>query len=351
MKIAIRLFAFTLGFITFILGSHLHAADQSMAPPHATIVEGRAVPVVPHSDHSVILANKNPKLAANKRIVYDMWRTVINAGHTEEADKFFTLDYIEHNVMANTGREAFKARIAAEKDGQRLKKVPKKVLGDVVTILAEGDYVAMAFVYHYPEPDGSGKTYTSTKFDIFRLENGLIAEHWDSLQRVKGVPVATPEEGGPVFITGMKGEAQLPLLHNSDLALANNKRLVFDLWRHIPEAGIEELADIYLDPIYIQHNPNAVTGRAGFMEYFSKRPDSRIDPFLEDPLVVMIAEGDLVLQVLQEERENPENPDELYYVAWVDMFRIIEGRAAEHWDTASKGELPAVMRDALNNTE
>lgn len=324
------------------------AADAtSLSPPHAPIVAGKAVPVVAHPDHKVLLSNKNPKLAANKRLVYDMWRTVMNGGQVEQADKFLTLDYIEHNTMANTGREAFKQRIVAQKNGERMKKVPDKVLDDVVTILAEGDYVAMAFVSHYQEPDGSGKTYTSTKFDIFRIENGLIAEHWDSVQRAKGVMVATPEEGGPVPVVGVTdGLKQLAMLNNDDLALANNKRLVFDLWRHIPEAGREEHALIYLDPIYIQHNPNAVTGRDGFMEYFAKRPDSAIDPFLEDPPIVMIAEGDLVLQALQEEREDP-NSGETYYVAWIDMFRIVQGRAAEHWDTASKGEVPAAMREAM----
>lgn len=51
----------------------------------------------------------------------------------------------------------------------------------MVTIVAEGDYVVLAFVTEYPEPDGSG-TYTSTHFDMFRIENGVIAEHWDSIQ-------------------------------------------------------------------------------------------------------------------------------------------------------------------------
>ena len=123
-----------------------------------------------------------------------------------------------------------------------------------------------------------------------------------------------------------------------------NKRLVFDLWRQLPEAGREEIAELYVDPIYIQHNPNAATGRDGMVEYFSQRPDTPIDTFLEDPLVAMVAEGDLVVQVLQEERPDPVNPDEIYYVAWFDMFRIEDGLLVEHWDTASKGELPAIMQ-------
>lgn len=317
-------------------------AQHSLAPPPAFTEGPGAVPVVPHPDPLSLLHSDDPKLAANKRLVYDMWRTILNGGHVEEADRFLTEDYMQHNPTAPTGRAAFKEIFSSFVE--RKEEVPETVQDPLVTILAEGDYVVMAFVTHYPEPDGSGETYTSTHFDLFRIENGKIAEHWDSVKLSKGVFPPAPEDGGPLPVVGIKGEAQLAILANEDPALANNKRLVFDTWRHIPEAGREELAELYLDPIYIQHNPNATTGRAGFVEYFSKRPDSAIDPFLEDPLVAMVAEGDLVVQVLQEERPNPNKPDELYYVAWFDMFRVRDGRLVEHWDTASKGELPAVMQ-------
>jgi len=133
------------------------------------------------------------------------------------------------------------------------------------------------------------------------------------------------------------------MLVNDDSGLFQNKRLAYDMWRHMPEAGREELAPLYMDPIYIQHNPNAATGRNGVVEYFAQRPDTSIDSFLEDPLVASVAEGDLVVQVLQEERPHPKT-GETYYVAWFDMFRIENGKLVEHWDTASKGELPAVMQ-------
>ena len=31
-----------------------------------------------------------------------------------------------------------------------------------------------------PHPDDETKTYTTTWFDMFRLEDGKITEHWDS---------------------------------------------------------------------------------------------------------------------------------------------------------------------------
>ena len=316
----------------------------SLAPPHAPIVDGQPVEVVPHPDPLSLLESDDPQLAANKRLVWDMWRSLLNAGHVEAADMYMDENYIQHNPMADTGREAIKAYVAASRP--RMDEIPEIVEGGLIAMVAEGDYVAMAFVTEYDEPDGSGDTYTSTHFDLFRIDDDLIVEHWDSVQRPDGYSPTPVSQGGPLPIIGVKGLAQLPMLHNDDLNLANNKRLVFDTWRHIPEGGREELAELYLDPIYIQHNPNASTGRDGFVEYFSQRPDSPVETYLEDPIVAIIAEGDLVVQVLQEERPDTTRPGEIYYIPWFDMFKVVNGRLYEHWDTASKGELPAAMQEA-----
>ena len=90
----------------------------------------------------------------------------------------------------------------------------------------------------------------------------------------------------------------------------------------------------------MQHNPNAVTGRDGFIEYMARRPDTLIDSYLEAPLITMIAEGDLVVQALVGERPDPNHAGEIVKIAWIDMFRVKDGRLIEHWDTAAKGEYP-----------
>lgn len=315
-------------------------AADSLVPPPAPLVDGLPVPVTAHPDQLSLLASDDPQLAANKKLVFDMWRTILIAGQVEQAERFLAEDYIQHNVMAPTGRAAFQQVFSSLVPRQD--SVPNTI-PELVTLVAEGDYVVLALVSHYPEPDGSGSSYTSTHFDLFRIENGLIAEHWDSEQLRAGMNVPPADNGGPLPIVGTQGLAQHAMLSNDDPQLFANKRLAFDLWRHIPEGGREEMAELYLDPIYIQHNPNAATGREGFKEYFSRRPDSAVDTFLEDPLVAIVAEGDLVVQVLQEERPHPDTGD-TYYVAWFDMFRIDGNRVIEHWDTASKGELPASMQ-------
>jgi predicted SnoaL-like aldol condensation-catalyzing enzyme len=313
---------------------------QSLAPPHAPLIEGLPVPVTAHPDQLALLASELPQLATNKRTVFDFWRTVILGGQVEAMDQFLRADYIEHNHLLPTTRAAFKAWL-----GERLEaKAVPATIPDLVTIVAEGPYVVMAFVTHYPEANGSGNTYTSTHFEMFRLQDGLIAEHWDSLLFRAGQVIPDHGANKALPVRGTSGLAQYAQIHNDDPALFMNKRLAFDLWRHIPESGREEMAELYLDPIYIQHNPNAATGREGFQVYFSMRPESEISITLDAPLVAMLAEGDLVVQVLETEREQGGVE---YKVPWFDMYRIEGHRVIEHWDTASKGELPAVMQQGL----
>lgn len=312
-------------------------AAESLAPPHAPIVEGLPVPVVPHPLPQVLLESASPELAENKRLVVDFWRNVIIGGKAEDAPQYMHANYTEHNPLLPTGPEAFQQYVA----NRVRRNVVPEMIPDLVTIVAEGPYVALALVAQYLESDGSENTYTSTHFELFRIEGGLIVEHWDSTLFRAGQPVPDYGANQAVPVVGIPGTAQYAQLANANPALFANKRLAFDLWRHIPEGGREELADLYVDPIYIQHNPNAATGREGFREYMARRPDSDVESYLETPLVAMVAEGDLVVQVLQTERVQN---GVTYSVPWFDMFRVENGLVIEHWDTAAKGELPSVTR-------
>ena len=55
-----------------------------------------------------------------------------------------------------------------------------KIKAEIVSITAERDLVTMAHVVRYPDPSDASKTYTTTWFDMFRIEGGKIVEHWDS---------------------------------------------------------------------------------------------------------------------------------------------------------------------------
>ncbi len=144
-----------------------------------------ALPVlpVPAEDQAALLESDSAELATNKRLVYDLWRTLVVARHVDAADDFLTHDYMQHNPNAETGLEGVKAYFRAS--GAEPQPI-KDTVDDLVAIFAEGDMVIMAFAVEVDDPRAPGEIYTTTWFDMFRVEDGLIAEHWDPAR------IATP---------------------------------------------------------------------------------------------------------------------------------------------------------------
>ncbi len=140
-----------------------------------------AEPVVETSDQAALLKSNDPKLVANKKLVYDMWRTFINAFHVDEADEFLAPEYHQHNPNAGTGLAGVKAYFNTL--GLTRKPVPDRIENKVVSIVAERDLVVVALVRE--EKDENGNPYTTTWFDMYRIANGKIVEHWDTA--LKGV--------------------------------------------------------------------------------------------------------------------------------------------------------------------
>ncbi len=218
-----------------------------------------------HPDPLAALGSTEPTLAANKRLVFDFWRSVVNAGRVEVADDLLTEGYIQHSPVLRTGRTAFKEifSVVPRRD------VPELVAPALVASVAESNLVVMALLETMPAREESS-AYTTTHFNLFRIDEGRLAEHWHSVQTPPGPDVPLPEEGGPQPVTGVTGAAQLTLLASADPRLAANKRLVFDVWREIVDAGRGDGVERYLDAAFVEHNPAAASGREGFQGVFRR---------------------------------------------------------------------------------
>ncbi len=134
------------------------------------------LPVQPAADQAALLKSADPQLAANKKLVYDFWREVFEAGHMELADKYMAESYVQHNPNVPTGRAAF---VAFFTQYVKPKAIQPTVQAPVVTIVAEGDKVIISLVRTTADPKDASRKSTTTWFDMFRIENGKIAEHWD----------------------------------------------------------------------------------------------------------------------------------------------------------------------------
>lgn len=139
------------------------------------------LPVKPLATQSELLKSDNAKYAANKKLVYDMWREFIEGGHMEVAEKYFTETYMQHNPNAPTGR---KALVVFFSNWAKPVAISDTIKSNVVAIVAEGNLVVINFVSERTDPKDKNKKYTTTWFDMFRIENGKIAEHWDSAEKM-----------------------------------------------------------------------------------------------------------------------------------------------------------------------
>jgi len=135
------------------------------------------LPVQPLSDQKTLLQSSDPKLAQNKKLLYDFWREVFEAGHLDLADKYMAETYIQHNPNVPTGRKAFVDFFSKFKKPEP---VADTIKAPVVAIIAEGDMVVISFARELADPKDATKKYSTTWFDMFRIENGKIAEHWDA---------------------------------------------------------------------------------------------------------------------------------------------------------------------------
>ncbi|HEY9194899.1 MAG TPA: ester cyclase [Mucilaginibacter sp.] len=138
--------------------------------------------VKPLAPQNILLQSADQKLAQNKKLVYDMWREFLEGGHIEVAEKYFTETYMQHNPNAATGR---KGLVDFFSKFVKPKPIADTIKAPVVAIVAEGDLVMISFVREMPDPADKTKKYTTTWFDMFRIENGKIAEHWDSSEKMK----------------------------------------------------------------------------------------------------------------------------------------------------------------------
>jgi len=138
-------------------------------------VAGAQVPVRAVADPEALFTDKDPRLHANKQVALHMMRELLQCNHWKDADRWMSKDYIQHNPNLPTGREPvvqFFSRI--RRPAERC----ERLTSALVAVVAQGDLVTVVWRMECPDSHGKGR-YTSSWFNLWRIENGQVAEHWD----------------------------------------------------------------------------------------------------------------------------------------------------------------------------
>jgi predicted SnoaL-like aldol condensation-catalyzing enzyme len=112
-------------------------------------------------------------LEANKKIVQAFYNYLINKKDFKSASKYIGNRYIQHNPLVAEGPEGLKAFV------DFLKSDYPDARSEIKRIFADGDYVII-HIHSVRIPNTRGRAI----FDLFRLENGKIVEHWDAIQEI-----------------------------------------------------------------------------------------------------------------------------------------------------------------------
>lgn len=107
-------------------------------------------------------------IAQNKAFVLEAFDTLFNKRDYEKAAGFWSPNYIQHSAHIEPGRDGL---------FNLVRTFPHTLRYENHLIFAEGDMVML-----HGRFSGNGTPANLIAADILRMENGVLAEHWDVLQ-------------------------------------------------------------------------------------------------------------------------------------------------------------------------
>ena len=223
----------------------------------------------------------------------------------EAAARLLKPDYIQHNPAVPTGAAPILGFLPGLK-ASGIKFTTHRAL-------CEGDYVVFHNTYENATAFGAP---TLVAFDVFRVEDGRVAEHWDNLQ----APGA-PNPSGHTMTDGAADIADRG-------ATQANKALIAAFADAVLIRGeAERLTEFISEAGYVQHNPGVADGVDGLVKALTHLAATG-SALRYSKVHRIVGEGNFVF--LMSSGFFGETP-----TAYFDLFRVEGGKIVEHWDVIS----------------
>ena len=151
----------------------------SLAAAAFVALYGQAVPVTGADDPAPLFTDKDPVLNRNKQAAMHIVFDLLAYGHWDEAPKWLTEKYIQHNPGFASGRQTVMDAFSKFSKAKQIPASTKDYAPKIVAVLAQGDLVAVMNRVERPDPRNPGQMYTTTHYDMWRFVDGKADEHWD----------------------------------------------------------------------------------------------------------------------------------------------------------------------------
>ncbi|NKK54392.1 hypothetical protein GFM44_00210 [Rhizobium leguminosarum bv. viciae] len=248
-----------------------------------------------------------------KEIVLSAVAALFTKFDSEAAGQLLREDYIQHNPAVPTGAAPILGFLPILKDH-----------GLSVTnhrVLSQGDLVVLHSTYDNAQAFGG---QTMVAFDVFRAQDGKLAEHWDNLQAA--VPASETASGNSMT----DGATEIRDLDKT----AENRALVEAFVKDVLlGAAPQKITDYISTTTYTQHNPMVGNGLDGLGAALKAMAEAgQAMAYTKTHLIV--AEGNFVFTASEGNLGDTST-------AFYDLFRVEGGKIVEHWDTISA--IPAEM--------
>jgi predicted SnoaL-like aldol condensation-catalyzing enzyme len=128
-------------------------------------------------------------------MVLNWYRDVIMSGHVDQASKYMADDYIEHDPTISGGRAGFVQHYSTAS--------ARPPMAKPSVAFAKGDYVVLAWERSDNDPT-TATPYRYFMYDVVRVKNGKVQEHWDNEKATIYVP------SGASLASAVQGHSDAP---------------------------------------------------------------------------------------------------------------------------------------------
>jgi predicted SnoaL-like aldol condensation-catalyzing enzyme len=210
-------------------------------------------------------------------------------------DQYWADPYLQHNPVATSGVATFKSIMGSYVTSGGFSYQRLRTLADCDLAVVQGKY--------------SG---TGVIFDMFRLKDGKLMEHWDSDSNQ-----ASDSAGTMMLAAGNTEPNRAQVLAFIDKVLVGGDH-----------AAMNQL----LGSSFVEHRASSASGPAAFLDYVTK------DSVSYTKVHHVIADGNFVF-TLSEGKLGSKS------YGFYDLFRLEAGAIVEHWD--SRRSVPASTASGL----